>query len=63
MSTARTTNSAPSVRYACWTGPGYATADTIQRRFLETSAIIVNGNDTITVVLKRRACSPVSRRP
>ena len=45
-------------------GPGYATAtpDTIQRRFLETSGTIINGNDTITVVLNRRAYSPVLRQ-
>jgi hypothetical protein len=45
-------------------GPGYATAipDTIQWRFLETPGIIINGNDTITVILNRRAYSPVLRR-
>ena len=43
-------------------GPGYATPDTIQRRFLETSGTIINDNDTITVVLNRRAHSPVLRQ-
>jgi len=35
---------------------------TIQRRFLDTTGIIINGNDTITVVLNRRAHSPVLRQ-
>ena len=45
-------------------GPGYAiaTPDTIQRRFLETSGTIINHDDTITVVLNRRAYSPVLRQ-
>ncbi len=45
-------------------GPGYATAtpDTIQRRFPDTAGTIINGNDTITVVLNRRACSPSCAR-
>jgi len=30
--------------------------------FLETSGAIINDTDTITVVLNRRACSPVLRR-
>ncbi len=47
--------------------PGYATAtpDTLQRRFLHTSGLILNilnhGNET-TVRLDRRAYSPVLRQ-
>ncbi|HEV3234765.1 MAG TPA: hypothetical protein VG329_09485 [Candidatus Dormibacteraeota bacterium] len=45
-------------------GPGYGTAtpDTLQRRFLETSGTITNDGDTITVILNRRAYSPVLRQ-
>ena len=39
-----------------------ATPDTIQRRFLETAGTIINDDDTITVVLNRRAYSPVLRQ-
>jgi len=44
-------------------GPGYAAAtpDTIQRRFLDTPGTITSDGDTITVVLSRRAYSPVLR--
>jgi len=43
--------------------PGYeaATPDTLQRRFLETSGVIVTGGRTVTVRLNRRAYSPVLR--
>jgi hypothetical protein len=43
--------------------PGYQTAtpDTLQRRFLQTSGVILNHDDTITVRLDRRAYSPVLR--
>ncbi|MHB8657430.1 MAG: hypothetical protein ACYC91_05665 [Solirubrobacteraceae bacterium] len=43
--------------------PGYhtATPDTLQRRFLQTSGVIHNTDDTITVRLDRRAYSPVLR--
>jgi hypothetical protein len=45
-------------------GPGYTTAtpDTLQRRFLDTPGTILNDTDTITVVLNRRAYSPVLRQ-
>ena len=45
-------------------GPGYATAtpDTLQRRFLDTPGTILSDTDTITVVLNRRAYSPVLRQ-
>ncbi|MGH3764174.1 MAG: hypothetical protein ACRDS0_05760 [Pseudonocardiaceae bacterium] len=45
-------------------GPGYATAtpDTLQRRFLDTPGTIHTDADTITVVLNRRAYSPVLRQ-
>jgi hypothetical protein len=44
--------------------PDYATAttDTIQRRFLETSGAIINDTNTITVIINRRAYSPVLRQ-
>ena len=42
-------------------GPGYATPDTIQRRFLDTAGTITSDSDTITVTLNRRAYSPVLR--
>ena len=45
-------------------GTGYtaATPDTLQRRFLHTSGVILNhGGDTITVRLNRRTYSPVLR--
>ena len=44
-------------------GAGYtaATPDTLQRRFLSTSGVIINHNDTITVRLNRRTYSPVLR--
>ena len=43
--------------------PGYhtATPDTLQRRFLQTSGLILTTDDTITVRLDRRAYSPVLR--
>jgi hypothetical protein len=43
--------------------PGYhtATPDTLQRRFLQTSGLILKSEDTITVRLDRRAYSPVLR--
>ena len=43
--------------------PGYhtATPDTLQRRFLHTSGLILTNDDTITVRLDRRAYSPVLR--
>ena len=43
--------------------PGYhtATADTLQRRFLQTGGLILTTDDTITVRLDRRAYSPVLR--
>ena len=43
--------------------PGYhtATPDTLQRRFLQTSGVILKTDDTITVQLDRRAYSPVLR--
>ena len=45
-------------------GPGYAAAtpDTLQRRFLDTPGTIISDGDTITVVLSRRAYSPVLRQ-
>jgi hypothetical protein len=45
-------------------GAGYAAAtpDTLQRRFLDTPGIITSDRDTITVVLSRRAYSPVLRQ-
>ena len=45
-------------------GPGYATAtpDTLQRRFLDTAGTITTDRDTITVILSRRAYSPVLRQ-
>ena len=45
-------------------GPGYAAAtpDTLQRRFLDTPGTILTDNDTTTVVLNRRAYSPVLRQ-
>jgi hypothetical protein len=45
-------------------GPGYtaATPDTLQRRFLDTPGTILSDTDTITVVLNRRAYSPVLRQ-
>jgi hypothetical protein len=44
--------------------PGYANAtpDTLQRRFLHTSGVILHHGDTITVRLDRRAYSPVLRQ-
>jgi hypothetical protein len=44
-------------------GTGYAAAtpDTLQRRFLDTPGTILTDGDTITVVLNRRAYSPVLR--
>jgi hypothetical protein len=43
--------------------PGYhtATPDTLQRRFLQTSGVLLYDKDTITVRLDRRAYSPVLR--
>ncbi len=45
-------------------GAGYAAAtpDTLQRRFLDTPGIITSDRDAITVVLSRRAYSPVLRQ-
>jgi hypothetical protein len=45
-------------------GPGYATAtpDTLQRRFLSTSGVILKRNDAIVVRLNRRTYSPVLRQ-
>lgn len=44
--------------------PGYATAtpDTLQRRFLSTSGLIIKRDDTITARLNRRTYSPVLRQ-
>ena len=44
--------------------PGYhtATPDTLQRRFLQTSGVILKTNTTITVRLDRRAYSPILRQ-
>jgi hypothetical protein len=44
--------------------PGYATAtpDTLQRRFLHTSGLIINHGNQTTVRLDRRAYSPVLRQ-
>jgi transposase len=44
--------------------PGYATAtpDTLQRRFLQTSGLILNGGDAVVVRLNRRTYSPVLRQ-
>ena len=44
-------------------GAGYTTAtpDTLQRRFLSTSGIIINHHDTTVVRLNRRTYSPVLR--
>jgi hypothetical protein len=44
--------------------PGYATAtpDTLQRRFLHTSGLIINHGSEITVRLDRRTYSPVLRQ-
>lgn len=44
--------------------PGYqdATPDTIQRRFLDTSGLILTHNNDITVRLNRRTYSPVLRQ-
>jgi hypothetical protein len=44
--------------------PGYATAtpDTLQRRFLSTSGVILKRNDAIVVRLNRRTYSPVLRQ-
>jgi hypothetical protein len=45
-------------------GPGYAAAtpDTLQRRFLDTPGTITTDGDTTTVILSRRAYSPVLRQ-
>ncbi|MGH3886783.1 MAG: hypothetical protein ACRDSZ_09470, partial [Pseudonocardiaceae bacterium] len=45
-------------------GPGYtaATPDTLQRRFLDTPGTILSDRDTTTVILNRRAYSPVLRQ-
>jgi hypothetical protein len=45
-------------------GPGYATAtpDTLQRRFLDTPGTITSDAGTTTVILSRRAYSPVLRQ-
>ena len=44
------------------TGYAHATPDTLQRRFLDTPGTILSDGDTITVVLSRRAYSPVLRQ-
>jgi len=43
--------------------PGYhtATPDTLQRRFLQTSGVLLYDNDTITIRLDRRAYPPMLR--
>src|SRR6266851_342818 len=45
-------------------GPGYAAAtpDTLQRRFLDTAGTITTDGDTTTVIISRRAYSPVLRQ-
>jgi hypothetical protein len=45
-------------------GPGYANAtpDTLQRRFLDSSATITVNDDQVTVRIDRRAYSPVLRQ-
>jgi hypothetical protein len=45
-------------------GPGYAAAtpDTLQRRFLDTPGTITSDGDTTTVIISRRAYSPVLRQ-
>ena len=45
-------------------GPGYAAAtpDTLQRRFLDTPGTITSDGDTTTIILSRRAYSPVLRQ-
>jgi hypothetical protein len=44
--------------------PGYqaATPDTLQRRFLHTSGVILNHGDHVVVRLNRRTYSPVLRQ-
>ena len=44
--------------------PGYATAtpDTLQRRFLHTSGLIINHDNDIIIRLDRRTYSPVLRQ-
>ena len=44
------------------TGYHHATPDTLQRRFLSTSGVILNHGQTITVRLNRRTYSPVLRQ-
>ena len=44
------------------TGYHHATPDTLQRRFLSTSGVILNRPDAITVRLNRRTYSPVLRQ-
>jgi hypothetical protein len=44
------------------TGYHHATPDTLQRRFLSTSGVILNHQHTITVRLNRRTYSPVLRQ-
>jgi hypothetical protein len=50
-----------SLRRRLGTGYTTATPDTLQRRFLHTGGIIINGPDTVTVRLNRRTYSPVLR--
>ncbi len=50
-----------SLRRRLGTGYTAATPDTLQRRFLSTSGVIVNHHDTIVVRLNRRTYSPVLR--
>ncbi len=44
------------------TGYHHATPDTLQRRFLSTTGVVLNHGDTITVQLNRRTYSPVLRQ-
>lgn len=44
------------------TGYHHATPDTLQRRFLSTTGLVLNHGDTITVRLNRRTYSPVLRQ-
>jgi hypothetical protein len=42
--------------------PGYATPDTLQRRFLNTGGIIENDRGQTTIRLNRRTYSPILRQ-
>ena len=50
-----------SLRRRLGTGYSAATPDTLQRRFLSTSGVIINHDDTIVVHLNRRTYPPVLR--